>query len=515
MKEKERRLNGFSVFDLIMIAVLASLGIAVKPIISSLTRIITGSLFIPGGALAGGFYMLWIVLGIGLIKKTGTGSLIGVVQAILVIATGTMGTHGIMSLVSYTLPGIAADIVFLFSKDKDYNVLHYVFGCIGANLIGTFISNILFFRLPGVTLVLILSAAALSGAIGGLVAYSIVKAIKKINVNLFLFVLIFLLTGCTQGSIEEIEGISIFNNEINYVTDYIPDEKIHIKDIVENDLTDKVAVVKRSGEVVVTDSDLYMDVNRSNSIFTIDSNKNKIEDIVGIYLEDDFHTITESYNHMKASLENDEKLIFVLLDGLSQNQFDEAKISGHVPFLETIYEKKALSVYRPVTNAGFAAILSGQTPDVNGIHDRSKRQLDVPTIFDYALENNKKVALLEGNINILDLEIDPELHIDMDDDGDTDDEIFQTAMDLSSQEYDLIFIHFHGIDDRGHEYGPLADETMDYIGKIDNYIEELSKNWNGKIILTADHGMHQFENRGSHGECIYEDMIVPFFIKEE
>ena len=71
------------------------------------------------------------------------------------IATGTMGTHGIMSIVSYTLPGIVTDIVFLFSKNKKYNILHYVFGCMGANITGTLISNILFFRLPPVTVVLI------------------------------------------------------------------------------------------------------------------------------------------------------------------------------------------------------------------------------------------------------------------------------------------------------------------------------------------------------------------------
>jgi ABC-type thiamin/hydroxymethylpyrimidine transport system permease subunit len=141
----------FSVFNLIMIAVVSALGIATKPIVVPLVHIVTGPLFIPGGAIAGGFYMFWLVLGTGLVRKSGTGTLIGLVQGILVIATGTMGTHGIMSIVSYTLPGIVTDIVFLFSKNKKYNILHYVFGCMGANITGTLISNILFFRLPPVT----------------------------------------------------------------------------------------------------------------------------------------------------------------------------------------------------------------------------------------------------------------------------------------------------------------------------------------------------------------------------
>lgn len=175
-------LNKFSVYNLIIIAVVSALGIATKPIVVPLVHVITGPLFIPGGAIAGGFYMFWIVLGAGIVKKTGTATLIGIVQGILVIATGTMGTHGIMSIVSYTLPGIVADIVFLFSKNKKYNILHYVFGCLAANVTGTLISNILFFRLPFVTIILILSAAALSGTIGGLIAYTINISLEKMNI---------------------------------------------------------------------------------------------------------------------------------------------------------------------------------------------------------------------------------------------------------------------------------------------------------------------------------------------
>lgn len=179
---EKRFLKNYSVYNLIIIAVVSALGIATKPIVVPLTHIITGPLFIPGGAIAGGFYMFWIVLGVGIVKKTGTGTLIGIVQGILVIATGTMGTHGIMSIISYTLPGIVVDMVFLISKNKKFNSLHFVFGCLTANVTGTLISNILFFRLPFATVILILSAAALSGTVGGIIAYSITKSLEKMNI---------------------------------------------------------------------------------------------------------------------------------------------------------------------------------------------------------------------------------------------------------------------------------------------------------------------------------------------
>lgn len=183
MKRRKSFLNNFTVFDLVMIAVVSALGVATKPIIVPLVHIVTGPLFIPGGAIAGGFYMLWIVLGIGYVKKFGTGTLIGVVQSILVIATGAMGTHGIMSLVSYTLPGLSADIIFSISKNKNYNILHYIFGCMAANITGTLISNLLFFRLPYITVILLLSSAALTGGVGGLIAASLIEGLKKISKN--------------------------------------------------------------------------------------------------------------------------------------------------------------------------------------------------------------------------------------------------------------------------------------------------------------------------------------------
>lgn len=175
-------LSKFSVFNLITIASMSALGIATKPIVVPLVHIITGPLFIPGGAVAGGFYMFWIVLGAGIVKKTGTGFLIGIVQGIMVIALGTMGTHGIMSLVSYTLPGIMVDLIFLISKNHNYDSFHYAFSCMAANVTGTLISNLLFFRLPPVMVVLMLSLAALSGVVGGLIAYSIIISLEKMDI---------------------------------------------------------------------------------------------------------------------------------------------------------------------------------------------------------------------------------------------------------------------------------------------------------------------------------------------
>jgi ABC-type thiamin/hydroxymethylpyrimidine transport system permease subunit len=172
----------FTVFDLIIIAIVAALGVAIKPVIVPLVHIITGPLFIPGGAVAGGFYMMWIVIGAGLVGKRGAATLIALVQAILVIAVGAIGTHGILSIVTYVVPGLAVELVLLLSRQKFDSIFSCFFAGMAANIAGTVLSNFVFFKLPLVPLVLTMSAGALSGALGGLLAFVIIKSFKKLNI---------------------------------------------------------------------------------------------------------------------------------------------------------------------------------------------------------------------------------------------------------------------------------------------------------------------------------------------
>ena len=175
-------LSKFTVFDLCIIAMMAALGVAVKPLVTTLIHLITGPLFIPGGAIAGGFYMMWIVLGAAICKKHGVAALIGIVQAVLVIAIGVYGTHGAVSLVTYSLPGIAVDLVLLATRLDPRDKMAMFLGGIAANLCGVVLTNVVFFRLPAFPLMLCLCAGALSGALGGLLAYLIASRFKKIRV---------------------------------------------------------------------------------------------------------------------------------------------------------------------------------------------------------------------------------------------------------------------------------------------------------------------------------------------
>jgi hypothetical protein len=178
--KKKRFLSSFSVFDIIVIAMCAGLGIAVKSVVTPLVHIVTGPLFIPGGAVAGGIYFLFIVLAASLVGRLGAATLTCIVQAIVVIIFGIFGNQGIMSLVTYSLPGLVVDAFYLIVRKQGFNAFTCFFMGLLANMTGTFMSNLVFFRLPFVPLMLTLLAGALSGGLGGLIAWSVTKQLRKL-----------------------------------------------------------------------------------------------------------------------------------------------------------------------------------------------------------------------------------------------------------------------------------------------------------------------------------------------
>lgn len=174
----------FRLFELVILAVMAAVGIAIKPILVPLAHIVCGPFMIPAGALAGGFYMMWIVIGYGLVQKRGSALIISVIQALLVIFTGVVGSHGIMSLFTYIIPGIAVEAILLLLRHKCCCIGCCILAGIAANVAGTACVNIVFFQAPGVYLILILSVAALSGMTGGWLSWQLIQLFRK-NKRLF------------------------------------------------------------------------------------------------------------------------------------------------------------------------------------------------------------------------------------------------------------------------------------------------------------------------------------------
>lgn len=176
------RFRLFTTLDLVIITMSAALGIAIKPIVAPLAQIITGPLFIPGGVVAGGFYMLWLVLGYGLTgNKPGTALLIGLIQGFIVILQ-PFANHGAFSLLSYSAPGIAVELVYLLLRGPVSPARAFV-GGIAANLTGSFlvvtvVMKVAVWRLPLAPFALTVLAAALAGGLGGVLAYGLLGKLR-------------------------------------------------------------------------------------------------------------------------------------------------------------------------------------------------------------------------------------------------------------------------------------------------------------------------------------------------
>jgi ABC-type cobalt transport system, permease component len=174
-------LKKFSTQDLLYIAIFSALGLAVKPIITPIIHLISAPLMIPGGSLAGGFYMMWLALAIAVVGKTGAGLLVGITQAIVMISLGYFGNHGAVSLLSYTLPGVAAELVSFLYKNKA-SIFAQASICTVANVSGALVVTVLVMRLAMLPLIISLIAAAISGIVGGIVSYSLFNKLKQYRI---------------------------------------------------------------------------------------------------------------------------------------------------------------------------------------------------------------------------------------------------------------------------------------------------------------------------------------------
>lgn len=289
---------------------------------------------------------------------------------------------------------------------------------------------------------------------------------------------------------------------------------LKVKDILEDYKPKKALVMGDRGEIKYIDEYGYFEANKNHIDYVGKDGKEKVEKIKGVIIDPPKASITDSYYDISHYIE-EEDVLFLFLDGFGYHQYEYALENGYLPFLSNIEKgKKALSVYKPVTNAGFAAMITGKSPVENGVYSRKQRKPKVDSIFKLVSDLDKKSVLLEGDIKILDTEIDPVLNIDRNKNGTTDDEVYQSTLKSIDEGYNLVFAHFHGIDDAGHNYGDLSKETMKVIARTDEYIKELALKFEGKIIITADHGMHSVKDGGDHGEFRYEDMIVPYIILE-
>ena len=168
--------------DVVFIALMAAAGIAIKPLIVPVMRVVAVPLGLPGGSLVGGIYMMWLILGHAFTGKPWAATLVGMVQAILAWMTGVPGPQGPWMLVMYMAPGVAADLVLRLNPGSVATLspgLAMLAGA-AANATGIALMCFIIYRIPLSVLALSMAVGAVSGSAGGVLACVMHRRVAQI-----------------------------------------------------------------------------------------------------------------------------------------------------------------------------------------------------------------------------------------------------------------------------------------------------------------------------------------------
>ncbi|MFO7928199.1 MAG: alkaline phosphatase family protein [Candidatus Humimicrobiaceae bacterium] len=272
-------------------------------------------------------------------------------------------------------------------------------------------------------------------------------------------------------------------------------------------------IMGRQGGYLFTNDLGKFEVLENKICYGNNNGGNYIQDVAGVMLNPPAASIMDLYYDALHYIEGGEKVMVLFLDGFGYHQYTYSIENGYAPFLGSMQPAEmASSVYKPTTSSGLAAMITGKPPFENGVYSRKQRKIMTNSIFSKLMDLGKESLVVEGDIKFLDFEIEPVLNTDRNGNGTTDDEIFKYALENMMRGYDFVMVHFHSIDDSGHNYGDLDEKTMESITVVDSYVKKLLDNWGGKTIILSDHGMHSTNSGGDHGTFRHEDLVVPYIL---
>ncbi len=275
------------------------------------------------------------------------------------------------------------------------------------------------------------------------------------------------------------------------------------------------AVYTKDGDILYTDK-----INSTKKILRntviLQTKENRIVNPIGIVENPPKKSIMTVASMALKSLEQNRDVLIIYIDGLGFELYEKAIELGIIPYISSLEKGDvALTAFPPITDVTFASMVTGVTPKYTGIHNRDKKIMPVPTIFEMAERMGKNALLIEGDMRILIGEFETILNIDENNDGFIDDEIYNRALKELESPPNLLLVHFHSYDDLAHSYGPASKEALDQLSVLDGYTRDIAKKYRGDIIITADHGMYNEDNGGSHGIFCSEDLLIPIIVESK
>ena len=280
-----------------------------------------------------------------------------------------------------------------------------------------------------------------------------------------------------------------------------------------------IAVFQANGNIEHTENFRGAAVKaREGRIDFVFEDGRRIVNIAGIIADPPEIGVTQVYEDALRLLQNGHRVTVVVLDGWGIKTYHY--FADMQPFLHNIHSENAQvahTVFPPYTPVVMSSIFTGTLPNVHGVHDRRTRIMAAPDIFEAAVDLGFSVTQVQGAVNVVRTSADVVLMPDLNNEFGTDDEVFDASM-ARINDSDLMFIHFKGIDDQGHTYGPFAAQVGERIALIDGFLEQLLHARGGAFIIVGDHGMSDSSDLndprrlGDHRWISHEDFFVPYII---
>jgi len=322
-----------------------------------------------------------------------------------------------------------------------------------------------------------------------------------------------------KNEVSECEGlpleIALYQNGINVVDNIVINDPEGIqRTFLWEDIAETACITKKGATIIEEEEyhpeKIIVNIDKSNDL------EHSLLDIfptvaaaLDIEIDEEFYT-NPLVNHKS------DNVVLFFLDGLSGQKFQSSVEEGLMPALQkTEFYTLALTVYPPRTTTASAAIITGRGPSENGVNKSGIRQTSLETICDVVADHGSTAVAVEGESLSFNLgNCETILSGDRNSDGSTDDNVFQNVVSVIENEMpNFFYIHFHGIDDVGHTYGPDSQVVIEKIIEINGYLEQIIERLpeNTMVITFADHGMHPIDgkqDKGNHGNLIAQDMVV-------
>lgn len=170
----------FSLRNLLFLTLCCDLGLFSKRLIAPAANILTDFLRIPGG-IGTSFSLMFLVVAAELVPIFGCATLMSIIQSMIALSLGMVGSMGILSPIGYIVPGVVIDLIFLLSRKTGLGTditltIANMLGAASASLA----ANLIVFQLPGVPLALYIVVALASGAVCGSFAGVLVKRLRPV-----------------------------------------------------------------------------------------------------------------------------------------------------------------------------------------------------------------------------------------------------------------------------------------------------------------------------------------------